>query len=91
VQRVGVSPDIELVAAPTALEARGGRREADRQNALPGADSPSPPRASVEQARCPRPREGTDQALSCALAYVRAGGVEVFVATLPPPPGTAQQ
>ncbi len=91
VQRVGVSPDIELVVAPGTQEVRMGRREADRQNALPGADAPAPPMASVVQTRCPRPREGTDLALSCALAYVKAGGVETFVAALPPAPGTAQQ
>lgn len=91
VQRVGVGPDIELVLPASTPAGRGGRREADRQHALPGADAPTPPKASVEQARCPRPREGADLALSCALAYIKAGGVDTFVATLPPSVGTAQQ
>lgn len=91
VQRVGVSPDIELVPPAAATSGRGGRREADRQHALPGSDLPPPPKASVEQSRCPRPREGDDLALSCALAYIRAGGVDPFVAGLPAPTGTAQQ
>ena len=36
VQRTGVEPDIELVAAPVATAERRGRREADRPHALPG-------------------------------------------------------
>ena len=44
-ERTGVGPDIELVAA--APSGRG--READRAHALPGADEPPAPKASVEQ------------------------------------------
>ena len=56
VQRTGVGPDIELVAGAWK---HGGhaRREADRAQALPGADEPLPPKARVEQSRC-RARAG---------------------------------
>ncbi|MFM9971592.1 MAG: S41 family peptidase [Burkholderiales bacterium] len=85
VQLTGVGPDIELVVAATTPAARGGRREADRSRALPGGDQITPPKASVEQARCPKPAQGSDLALSCALAYIKAGGVDNFVATLDAP------
>ena len=91
VQRVGVGPDIELLPASGTPVGRGGRRESDRQHALAGADAPTPPRASVEMARCPLPREGSDLALSCALAYIKAGGVDSFVAGLASSSGTAHQ
>ena len=42
VQRTGVGPDIELITA-SEPSARPGRREADRPQALPGADEPLPP------------------------------------------------
>ena len=79
VQRTGVGPDIELVAAPTG---RGGRREADRARALPGADEPAPPKARLEQSLCAPPSSGVDQALACALAFLRAGAIETFLAEL---------
>jgi carboxyl-terminal processing protease len=81
VQRTGVGPDVELVAAP-ATTAGGGRREADRPQALPGADEPLPPKARVEQSRCPLPRVDVDPALACALAFLRAGAIETFIAAL---------
>ncbi len=84
VQRTGVGPDIELVAAPVST-AGSRRREADRPLALPGADEPPPPKASVEQARCPLPRTDADPALACALAFLEAGGIETFLAALEPP------
>ncbi len=82
VQRTGVGPDIELVAAPAAQAQRGGRREADRTRALPGADEPMPPKARVEQSRC-GPAKSTDgQALACALAFIKAGTIDNFVTAL---------
>ena len=83
VQRTGVGPDIELIAAPVST-AGSGRREADRPLALPGADEPLPPKARVEQARCPLPRMDADPALACALAFLEAGGIETFLAALKP-------
>lgn len=83
VQRTGVGPDIELIAAPVST-AGSRRRESDRPQALPGADEPLPPKARVEQARCARPREDIDPALACALAYLERGDVETFLAALGP-------
>jgi carboxyl-terminal processing protease len=80
VQRTGVGPDIELV---NAADTRGNaRREADRARALPGADEPLPPKASVEQSRCALPREAFDPALACALAFLKAGEIATFVGAL---------
>ena len=90
VQRTGVGPDIELVATPVAPEGRGGRREADRAHALPGADEPAPPKARVEQSRCAPPNSGADQALACALAFLKAGAIETFLAALDPVESAAQ-
>ena len=81
VQRTGVGPDIELVAAPVASMA-GGRREADRAQSLPGADEPPPPKARVEQSRCALPRKDVDPALACALAFLEAGRIDTFLAAL---------
>ncbi len=78
VQRTGVGPDIELVPAQGA---GGGsrRREADRAHALPGADEPLPPRARVEESRCAPARKDLDPALACALAFIKAGGIDTFL------------
>jgi carboxyl-terminal processing protease len=63
----GVAPDIELLAA--------GKTEA-ASNA-----SPSSAKARVDAGRCAAPK-ASDPALSCALAYLRAGSVDAFVAKL---------
>ena len=81
VQRTGVGPDIELVAAPGST-AGAPRREADRAQALPGADAPLPPKARVEQSRCAAAQANVDQALACALAFLDAGGIDTFLAAL---------
>jgi carboxyl-terminal processing protease len=83
VQRTGVGPDIELVT-PSTTPAPGARREADREQALPGADEPLPPQARVEQSRCAIPHKDLDPALACAITFVHAGGIEAFLAALPP-------
>ena len=60
VQRVGVPPDIELLAdRRPAGSAEGG---------APAADAPQ-----VEQDRCTRVYKAADPALSCAVAYLLAG------------------
>ena len=82
VQRTGVGPDIELVSAPVTTAV--GRREADRAQALPGADEPLPPKARVEQARCAASRQDVDPALACALTFLQAGGLETFLVALEP-------
>ena len=81
VQRSGVSPDIELVAAP-ASTAGAQRREADRAQALPGSGVPLAPKARVEQARCAAAQPTADPALACALAFIDAGGIDTFLVTI---------
>ena len=83
VQRAGVGPDIELVAAP-GNTAGARRREADLPQALPGADEPLPPKARVEQSRCAPAQSNVDAALACALAFLDAGGIDTFLVTLEP-------
>ena len=81
VQRTGVGPDIELVvAAENTAAAR--RREAERAQALPGADEPLAPKARVEQSRCAAAQANADPALACALAFLDAGGIDTFIAAL---------
>jgi carboxyl-terminal processing protease len=81
VQRTGVGPDIELVATPGNTTGTR-RREGDRAHALPGADEPPPPKASVEQSRCAPSKANSDTALACALVFLDAGGIDAFVAAL---------
>jgi carboxyl-terminal processing protease len=89
VQRTGVGPDIELLKTIEAsLTPR--RREADRPEALPGADEPSAPKARVEESRCPLPRKDFDPGLACALAFLQAGQIDSFVAGLEAEPLAAQ-
>ena len=86
VQRTGVGPDIELVAAAASGTRR---REGDRPHALPGADEPLPPRASVEQSRCEPAKVNADPALACALVFLDAGGIDAFVAAVETPQSAA--
>jgi carboxyl-terminal processing protease len=105
VQRTGVGPDIELVVA-TENTAGARRREADRAQALPGADEPPPPAARVDQSRCAaaqqkggsRKEEGgisspakADPALACALAFLEAGGLDAFLAALDSPEAASER
>ncbi len=83
VQRTGVGPDVELVAAP-GNTAGARRREADQAQALPGADEPLPPKARVDESRCAAAQENVDPALACALAFLDAGGIDTFLVALEP-------
>ena len=47
---------------------------------LPGSDEPAPPKARVEQSRCAPVQKPGDEALACALAFLRAGTLETFAA-----------
>ena len=76
-QRTGIGPDIELVTEENA--GRAIRRQADRANALPGADEPLPPKARVEEARCAKPHKLIEPALACAVAYLQAAGIDAFL------------
>lgn len=64
VQKTGVTPDIELV---TTLQ-------------LPETGQTPLPRLQVEQGRCASLHKASDPALSCALAYLLAGDMDVFSA-----------
>lgn len=70
VNRSGVTPDVELLSAPPP------------PGAAPG-EAAATPRMRVLQSRCAAPPAGgpaaPDDALACALAYLRAGG-EAFAA-----------
>jgi carboxyl-terminal processing protease len=79
VQRTGVGPDVELIAAQ-APTGRASRREADRLQALPGTEEPGAAKARIEQARCSETAK--DAALACALGLLQAGTIETFVAAL---------
>jgi carboxyl-terminal processing protease len=81
VQRTGVGPDIELVAA-AGNPAAARRREADRAQALPGEDEPLPPKARVDESRCAPAQAKIDPALACALAFLDAGGIDAFVTAI---------
>jgi carboxyl-terminal processing protease len=72
VQRVGVSPDIELLAA------------APGETAATTPPGPAP-QLRVEQARCAALGPATDPALACAVAYVRAGSIDAFAAVFGDP------
>ena len=47
-----------------------------------GAHEPPPPKARVEQSRCTLPRKDIDPALACALGFLQAGGIDMFVMAL---------
>lgn len=81
VQRTGIGPDLELML-PAPVSAR--RREQDRLRALPGTMEPRPPKARVEETQCPPAAQGADRALGCALAFLKAGTLDRFIATLGP-------
>jgi carboxyl-terminal processing protease len=77
VQKTGVFPDIELLAAPASPNEAAPEREAP----VP----PGIPMARVEQAQCSAVVKAADAALACAVDFLRAGGVDAFTAGLAPP------
>jgi carboxyl-terminal processing protease len=74
VQKTGVFPDIELLAAPSPQNAANTEREAP----VP----PGVPLARVELSQCAPIVKAADAALACAVAYLQAGGVDAFTAGL---------
>jgi carboxyl-terminal processing protease len=76
VQRIGVAPDIELVAMSASDTLRGRSDDTARR-----ADAPEPRkvRARVDPARCSG-APATDPALACAIDFFGAGGFDAFVA-----------
>jgi carboxyl-terminal processing protease len=67
VQKTGVAPDVELVAAPAQA-----------------ADAAAPSQARVDPGRCAAIHKAADPVLACAVAYLRSGNVEGFLARLAP-------
>ncbi len=92
IQARGVVPDILLVPAPEpkATEpADGGaeanhRREADLPHALPAQEADDEPvaAATVPESACEPVGDREDRTLGCALALLRAGSAERFLAGL---------
>jgi carboxyl-terminal processing protease len=79
VHRIGVAPDIELLASARSEAARAAAASTH------GPADAAPPRmakARVDPGRC-KALKATDAALSCAVAYLLAGSVDAFVAGLP--------
>ena len=77
VHRVGVAPDIELLASTRTASASADASAQGPADAAP----PRMAKARVDPARCTR-AEASDPALACAVAYLLAGGVDAFVAGL---------
>ncbi|HSH92157.1 MAG TPA: S41 family peptidase [Ramlibacter sp.] len=67
VNKVGVVPDIELVALSKPVPADAASARAAK--------------AAIDPARCP-PLRAADPALSCAVSYLSAGNVDAFIARL---------
>ena len=77
VHRIGVAPDIELLASTSSPASPA----AATSQQSPDAALPRTARARVDPARC-KALAVSDPALSCAVAYLQAGGVDAFVAGL---------
>lgn len=78
VQRIGVAPDIELVATSASDKSRGSSEDtAQAADAAP----PRKPRARVDPARCSA-AAANDPALACAIDFFRSGGLDAFAARL---------
>ncbi len=87
VNRIGVAPDIELVASARSGDASatsgGGTIDASRGAAQPSAEN-TPARsakARVAPSRC-APLKDTDPALACAVAFLAARDLDAFMAGL---------
>lgn len=79
IQALGVEPDIRITPASSGKL----QREADLPGALPGTAAGSTrTRASVSESDCPAAGEKEDRPLGCALAFLRAGSTENFLAQI---------
>ncbi len=97
IQARGIDPDIEIIATPEAANDNGKtddtaetpirRREADLPGALAAvgvATKQTHPALSEEN--CPAVGPKKDRGLGCALALLKAGSAEKFLASIPQPP-----
>lgn len=82
IQATGVDPDIVLVGDSENAEADRGKREADLPGALPAPVGPvgGPSSRSIRESQCPAVGEKADRQLGCAVALLRAGSVQNFLA-----------
>ena len=79
IQALGVEPDIRITPALTGKL----QREADLPGALPGnAAGTTRTLASLSESDCPAAGEKEDRPLGCALAFLRAGSAESFLAQI---------
>ncbi|MBC7939753.1 MAG: hypothetical protein H7Z19_08330, partial [Chitinophagaceae bacterium] len=78
VHGTGVAPDIELLAMPVADTFREGPAAAGAAESTVAARRA---KARADPAQCAAPAE-SDRALACAMDYLRAGGVDAFLAKL---------
>ena len=74
-----MTPDIELVVPSQPQASRG---DDDSRQVLPETRQPRLPSMQVEQGRCAALHKASDPALSCALAYLQAGDMDLFLAKL---------
>lgn len=80
--RIGVAPDIELLASTSSQASPSSSPSATTTSQQsPDAAPPRAVRARVDPARC-KALAVSDPALACAVAYLQAGGVDAFVAGL---------
>lgn len=79
VQKTGVTPDIELVVPSQPQASRG---DDDGREVLPKTGQSRPSTTQVEQNRCAPLHNANDPALSCAVAYLLAGDMDLFLAKL---------
>ena len=79
IQALGVEPDIRIAPALSGKL----QREADLPGALPGiAAGSTRTLASLSESDCPAAGEKEDRPLGCALAFLRAGSAETFLAQI---------
>ncbi len=84
IQARGVEPDITLSRAQ--VDGSKRQRESDLPGALPAVAVRGPDaRVTLKETNCPAAGEKKDRALGCALALLRAGSQENFLASIGPP------
>jgi carboxyl-terminal processing protease len=79
IQAVGVVPSITLVREE---DAGAGRREADLPGALPAQAEAEDGGAKVATGACPAVGEREDRELGCAIAYLKSGSTDRFLASV---------
>ncbi len=96
IQARGIDPDIELLVTPSAANDNSPsddkakparRREADLPGALAAVGEAAPqPHPVLAEDNCPAIGARKDRELGCALALLKAGSAEKFLASMPQQP-----